>query len=269
MPSVPDASKTWLFRPRATSVPRFRLFAFPYAGRGASVYRLWAEAFPQSVELCGVQLPGREERIREQPFTQMQPLIEALTQVMTPHLDLPYALFGHSFGALVSFELARHFRRLRLPAPVHLFVSGRRAPSIPSLEPFIHRLGEQAFMARVQALGGTPPALLQDPELRAFFIRILRADFSVIENYAYSEEEPLAIPMTALSGTRDREAPEHEMMPWQLETSAGFSLRRFEGDHFFVTGQSDAVTSLLRDTLVRSRAVVDERQDAGLVETVG
>jgi medium-chain acyl-[acyl-carrier-protein] hydrolase len=130
----------WLVRLKPRSGARRRLLCVPYAGVGPSVYRRWAEALPADIEVGVVHLPGREGRLRETPFTRIEPLIDAASMALRPYLDLPFAMFGHSMGALVAFELARRFRDDDGSAPTHLFVSGRRAPHLPSRHPAITHL---------------------------------------------------------------------------------------------------------------------------------
>ena len=105
------ATQRWFPSLRSRREALVRLFCFPYAGGGASVYRGWASDLPDFVEVCPVQLPGREGRFREPAFTRLGPLVEALTESLRPCLDRPFAFFGHSLGALVAFELSRRLRR--------------------------------------------------------------------------------------------------------------------------------------------------------------
>src|SRR5438552_6583550 len=115
-----------------------RLFCLPYAGGGASIYRLWPEQFPAQIDVWPIQLPGRESRLAEKPIDYAMELVNVLLPELLPYLDMPYAFFGHSMGASLSFELVRALRRHACPPPVHLFVSGRRAPQIKRREPFTH-----------------------------------------------------------------------------------------------------------------------------------
>jgi len=142
----------WQRRPHA----RIRLFCFPYAGGGASIFRTWHERFPSEVEICPVQWPGREGRLAEAPIADLPVLVEKVAVALAPYLDIPYAFLWHSMGALVSFELTRYLRRTdRLALPVHLFVSGRRAPQIPDLDPPTSHLPKPAFIEELRRLKGT------------------------------------------------------------------------------------------------------------------
>src|SRR5438552_2333015 len=154
------ALDTWVLRPRPDPRARLRLFCFPYAGGGASQFRTWAEGLPPEVELCPVQLPGREGRLRETPFTRIAPLVAALVTALRGYLDTPYAFFGHSLGALVGFELARALRRTGGPGPRGLLVSAYRAPDLPDPDPPLHLLSSPAFWDELRRLNGTPPEVL-------------------------------------------------------------------------------------------------------------
>ena len=214
---------------------RLRLFCFPYAGAGALIFRNWSESLPADVEVCPVQLPGRGTRLTERPFTQLSPLVEALAQGLVPLLDRPFAFFGHSLGALISFELARRVRRRYGLHPVRLFVSAGRAPQIPNRGPPIHVLPEKEFLAELRRLNGTPGELLDHQELMEIMLPILRADFALYETYVYSNEPPLNCPISAFGGLQDRRVNDSDLEAWCAQTSVSFSLRMFPGDHFFLT----------------------------------
>src|SRR3954447_1958571 len=126
----PMPKNVWLPYTEPSQQARLRLFCFPYAGGAASIFRSWADDLPPEIEVCPIQLPGREGRFREAPFTRLAPLVDALTLALLPHLNVPYALFGHSLGALISFELVRRLQRQNVARPAHLFVSGHNAPQI-------------------------------------------------------------------------------------------------------------------------------------------
>ena len=133
-----------------------RLFCFPYAGGGASLYQMWTHSMPAEIEICAVQLPGRENRLREKPCSQLERLVEMLGQELNPYFDLPFAFFGHSMGALISFELVRHLRRNENSIPVHLFVSGCRSPHLPAEQAPMHNLALPDLLTELRNLKGTP-----------------------------------------------------------------------------------------------------------------
>ena len=228
------AVESWISFRRPGPEARLRLFCFPYAGASALIFRAWPDGLPADVEVCPVQLPGRGVRLMERPFAQLSPLVEALAQALAPLLDKPFAFFGHSLGALISFELARGFRRQYGVHPVRLFVSAGRAPHIPHRGPPIHTLAEKEFLAELRRLNGTPSELLDHEELMEIMLPLLRADFALYENYVYSTEPPLNCPISAFGGIQDHRVNESDLEAWRAQTTASFSLRMFPGDHFFL-----------------------------------
>ncbi|MBB4637945.1 thioesterase II family protein [Longimicrobium terrae] len=246
----------WIARPRPNPRARLRLFCLAHAGGGASAFRGWADALPAEVEVCPVQLPGRENRIGEPAITRMEPLIDALLPAVAPYLDLPFALFGHSNGALIAFELARRLRAEGRPGPVHLFASGRRAPDRSSgREPTSH-LPDAEFLADLHRLGGLPDALLQHQELISLLLPTLRADVALNECYVFGEQEPLDCPITAYIGLADSKATNDQVQAWGRHTRAPFVIRGFPGGHFFLQeGRADFLRVLAADLLTVARGL--------------
>ncbi|HEY1353970.1 MAG TPA: thioesterase domain-containing protein [Ktedonobacteraceae bacterium] len=228
----------WQQRPQA----RMRLFCFPYAGGGASLYRNWSKNLPAQIEVCPVQFPGRENRLWEEPFAHLPALVEQLSAVLLPYLQMPYAFFGHSMGALIAFELTRALRRQACTAgPAHLFVSGHRAPQIADPDPPSYALPTAAFIETLRELDGTPAAVLQNDELLQLLLPLLRADFSVCETYRYHQEKPLRCPLTAFGGLLDKSVAREVVISWREQTCGPFKARFFAGDHFFLEKEQQAV----------------------------
>lgn len=233
MPSV-TPFETWVAHHKPNPRAHLRLFCFPFAGGGASVFRAWpAEAVPQ-IEVCPVQLPGRENRLLDEPLTRVSAVVEALAPVLLPHLDLPFAFFGHSLGGLISFELARLLRREYGKAPAHLFVAGCAAPQIADPDLPIYNLPEPEFVAELRRLKGTPEGVLQQPELMQMLLPCLRADFEMGSTYEYVADEPLPYPISALGGLADPEISRADLEAWREHTRAKFVLRMLPGEHFFL-----------------------------------
>ncbi len=234
------AADPWILRPHPRRRARLRLFCFPYAGGSASLFAPWADDLPDEIEVFPVQLPGRERRLREPLLTRMDALLAALLPAIHPYLDLPYALFGHSMGAVIAFELAR---QRALPGPVHLFASARRAPQVPARKSAIHALPDAGFVAELRRFNSIPEAVLQNADLRQIFLPILRADFALYETYAYLAGPPLDCSISAFGGCEDVNVTRADLEGWREQTRAGFVLRMFAGDHFFLR---DARPLLLR-----------------------
>jgi medium-chain acyl-[acyl-carrier-protein] hydrolase len=224
----------WVIAPQLSSQTRLRLFCFPYAGGGASMFHAWARSLPASVAIHPIQLPGRESRLHEPPFTRIGPLVRALAETLLPHCDLPFALFGHSMGALISFELARTLREQYGLSPAHLFVSAHRAPQIPNPDPTVYLLPEQAFIEKLRRMNGTSKDVLGNAELMALLLPTLRADFTICGTYIYTDGPALDCPISAFVGTQDSIASYAQVEAWREQTRRAFSLRLIPGNHFFL-----------------------------------
>jgi len=228
-------SSAWVkLNPNPHARRRVRLFCFPYAGGGSSAYLPWVNEIAPEIEICPVQLPGREGRMRERPFTHMEPLIETLAEVLQPYLDVPFAFYGHSLGALISFELARQLRRQHGPTPTQLLVSGCHAPQLPLSDEPVHQLPDEEFVQALRRFNGTPDAVLQDADLMRLLLPLLRADFAIYETYTYTPEEPLSCPIAAYGGLHDFRASRESVEAWKQQTEHKFVFRMYAGDHFFI-----------------------------------
>ncbi len=228
------AGGRWFAVQKPARETRLRLFCFPYAGGTAQIYRAWGAGLPGTIEVCAAQIPGRGPRMNEAPYTNLAPLVEALTGAVAPLLDKPFAFFGHSMGAMIAFELARALQRERGVSPLHLFVSGRRAPQLPDDEPPTYNLPHDEFLEELRRLNGTPEEVLRHPEMMELLLPIIRADFSAVQTYDYRPGPPLDCPVTAFGGTEDHEVGRDDLEAWREQTSAGFSVQMFRGDHFFL-----------------------------------
>jgi medium-chain acyl-[acyl-carrier-protein] hydrolase len=246
------AIDSWIAFRKPNPQARLRLFCFPYAGAGASIFRTWSDGLAADVEVCPVQIPGRGTRIMETPFTQLAPLVEALAQAIDPLLDKPFAFFGHSLGALVGFELARQLRRQSGVRPVRLFVSADRAPQLSQRDRPIHVLPGGEFLRELRRLNGIPGKVLDEAELMQIMFPVLRADFAVYETYAYATEPPLDCPISAFGGLQDQRVSRGDLEAWRDQTNASFSLRMFPGDHFFWNTIQPLLLQVLSQELVRT-----------------
>lgn len=227
----------WITRTGQNPQTCFRLFCFPYAGGGASIFRTWPERLWPDIEVCAIQLPGRENRFNETPFDKLSSLIDALADVLYLYMDFPFAFFGHSLGALISFELTRRLRRQKAPRPLQLFVSGCPAPQIPNPDPPIHQLPDVEFIEDLHRLNGTPKAVLDNPEYLEVFLPLLRSDMRLCETYIYDHEAPLDCPISAFGGLEDERVSREELAAWHDQTRSRFNIQMFPGDHFFLNGK--------------------------------
>jgi medium-chain acyl-[acyl-carrier-protein] hydrolase len=242
--------QSWIRCFQPNSQTRLRLFCFPYAGGGASAFRTWPNQLPSSVEINAIQPPGREDRFKETPCSDLSSLIAALLPTLMPYLDRPFAFFGHSVGALVCFELARHLRRQAAPSPVHLFISGRRAPHIPDPDQPIHQAPDAHLLEDLRYYGGTPEAVLRSPELMALFLPTLRADLAINETYQYTDEPPLDFSMSVFGGLEDRKVDRAGLNAWREQTNAIANIQLFSGGHFFLKDASDKLLHTISNELL-------------------
>ncbi|MDT8912009.1 thioesterase domain-containing protein [Amycolatopsis sp. PS_44_ISF1] len=236
-----DPATAWLRGlGRGAPTAERRLFVFPHAGAGASAYRL-APHLPDPVEVCTVQLPGREGRFGEPALTCLDEAVATLAPLVAEHTDLPYAFFGHSMGSLIAFETARGLRRLGTRLPEHLFLSGMRAPGLPDRDPR-HALPDGELLATAELDG-------VDPELQELLLPLLRADLTLCETHAHRDEAPLPCPLTVLAGSADETVSEPELLAWRRHTTAAFALHLFPGaPHLYVRGAEQE----LAETITRA-----------------
>ena len=239
------AHGSWILNPVSNPTALLRLFCFPYAGGGASIFSNWSRTLPPEVDICAIHMPGREARLHEPPLTRWADVIDRLAGALRPWMDRPFAFFGHSLGAGIAFELARRLRRDQQPGLMHLFVSGGAAPHLPLDRPLTHGLPEAEFIDAIRSLAGTPDEILQDPELMAVFVPILRADFGLSERYMYQEVAPLAVPISSYGGIDDRRVPRVKLEAWRRHTACAFRVAMFNGGHFFLHDSRQAVLSTL------------------------
>jgi medium-chain acyl-[acyl-carrier-protein] hydrolase len=226
-----------------------RLYCFPYAGGSAQVFRGWQRHFAPQAALSLASLPGRATRIGEPPFRQYKPLITALADAIIPEIPPAFAFWGHSMGAVISFELARELRRRGQPVPIALFLSGRGAPQIPDPDPPVFNLPDPEFIAELRRLNGTPRELLDSPELKELFLPTIRADFELVETYEYEPESPLTCNICVYGGLQDAHVPAANLKEWQKQASGAFKVRMFPGDHFYIHTSDDLLHALRRDVL--------------------
>ena len=205
------------------------------------------------------QLPGRENRMDELPFTRFQDLVSVIAVALQPFLDREYAIFGHSLGALIGFEVARRIREKSGITPLHLFASAQHAPQIPDPMPPIAMLPDAEFLTAVQErYDGIPHEILREPEVLSLLLPMLRADFKVLEDYSYHPDRPLACGITALGGLKDSMTSPESVSAWGMQTQGIFRLRMFPGDHFFVQSAETEVLNCLSSELSAAHKLASE-----------
>ena len=235
-------------KPRAQA--RLRLFCFPYAGGGASIFRTWQDGLPAEIEVCPIQPPGRENRLSEERFLRVEPLSVEIAAAIKSLTDLPFAFFGHSLGSVVAYETALRLREAGIPEPLQMIVSARRAPGEPPRDEPTHNLPPEAFRAKLVELEGTPKAVLEHPELMELMEPLLRADFELNDTYEPSGAAPLECPVTVFGGLEDPDVERESLEPWAKISKGRFRLRMFAGGHFFLHEQQATVTASVAQELM-------------------
>jgi surfactin synthase thioesterase subunit len=200
------------------------------------------KAFPAGIDVCPVQLPGRENRMGEPYLTSVQDVAERAAEALAPYFDVPFAFFGHSLGALTAYELAQTLRRTRGIGPRHLMVAAHRAPQHPFPLAPTWDLPDEDLKKRLETLNGTPKEVLQHGELLELMLPMIRADFRLDETYEHpTGYEPLDCPVTVFGGRQDTETSESSLLAWQEVTRGKLELRMLAGDHFFIHSQAAAL----------------------------
>lgn len=216
----------------------------------------WSKHLGQEIECVCIQYPGRAQRMREEPLTRVDDMVTEAEETLAGE-SRPFALYGHSLGGIIAFELAQRLRATGSPQPTHLFIGSTRPPHLKSPFPLIHRLPQQDFLERVQArYGGIPAAIYDHPEVLEMFLPALQADFAAFETYAYESKRPLPIPISVFGGDADPIVTPDSLAEWSLHTNAGFDMNVLPGNHFFA---STSMLTLVR--LLRSRITADVQQE--------
>lgn len=224
------------------------ILCLPYAGAGATFYRSWP-ASPAGISIVALQPAGREERYNEDPYAGLEEAVEDLSKLVTAHAEAgPYALFGHSFGAILAYELARALHEADIPGPDRLMVSGSAAPGVP-LGRHSADLDDKEFVARVEQLAGYVHPALADPDLREVVLPVLRADVGLHESYRPTGTKPLPVPITVFRGAKDHLVSPEDCRPWADLSTEGCSWLEFEGGHMYLADDPVSVLSAMADSV--------------------
>jgi surfactin synthase thioesterase subunit len=233
-----------LLRFPAAGTARRRLFCLPFAGGGPAAFRLWPQSLPDDVEVQAVRLPGRSPASREPMLDSAAAVVTALLPAIEALADLPYAIFGHSMGALLAFELTVALEAAAENPPQWLFVSGRAAPDEPSSGRSTHALPDDLFLEELdRSYGGIPAVVRNEPDLLALLLPALRADVRIYETYAPLTGRRVACPVRVYGGVDDRHPRPSELEGWQRVAARDISVRTFTGDHFYLNDARQELTA--------------------------
>jgi surfactin synthase thioesterase subunit len=252
-----EADNLWLrrFTPGPPSAPR--LICFPHVGGAASAYVALSRALAPHVEVLALQYPARQDRRHEPHPGSIAALADGVAGALRTALDgRPYAVFGHSMGALLAFETVRRMTAAGARGPVRLFASARRAPTVPRAEA-VHLRDDAGLLDEIRRLSGTDQQVLQDEELLALALPVIRADYRAVETYRYVPGAPLDCPVTVFAGDRDTETDTPDLVAeWAGLTTADTDLRVFSGGHFYLDGRAEEVAA---EIVARLRTVTADR----------
>jgi medium-chain acyl-[acyl-carrier-protein] hydrolase len=248
----------WFMTPEPRPAATLQLYCVPHAGRGATLFMPWRALLPPWIALSAVQLPGRERRYREPPLRRISAIAEALAAELQPRIDRPYALFGHSMGALISYETTRALRRRGAPLPLALFLSGRRAPTVPDDDPPVHSLSDAEFIAAMCIrYNGIPQVILDQPDMMRMLLPAMRADIEALETYSHAPGEPLPVPFFVYGGRDDTQLAAENIAEWPHLTTETCALRTFPGGHFYLQDDPapviETTVASLSDLMPRDR----------------
>lgn len=232
----PEKANPWVHVVRENPKAKLRMINFHYAGGARSLYRDWWKELPEEIELCAVQLPGREDRLNETPYRDFSPMIQALTQNLVPFLTKPFVTFGHCMGGLTSFEVVRQLRRLDAPLPLHMFISSFISPHIPKpeRESIIFNIPEGMVDDFFVELGGTPKEVLDNLGLMTLARVVMDADLDLLRAYQYIDEPPLNIPISTFGAVQDKLVIVEEIEEWKKQTTKEWDLTMYPGNHFYM-----------------------------------
>lgn len=222
------------------------LICLHFAGGNKYSYQPFEEHLDKNINLITLELPGRGKRFNEPLLTNVDDIVADLFEQLKANTNKkPYAIFGHSMGAILTYLLAHKIEKSDFENPIHLFVSGCKAPKIKRKPPFYHDMPKEQFVNKIREMGGCPEEILENDELMALFEPSLRADFKTIETYQYEKQSLLKTPITVFIGNKDRVTWE-EAKDWGEESIHLIDIKEFEGNHFFIFQHKEAITALFK-----------------------
>jgi medium-chain acyl-[acyl-carrier-protein] hydrolase len=245
----------WISHPFKARDASLQLFCFPFAGGGASIFRPFAAALGDHIQVCSLMLPGRESRLREPPVRDMQQLAALVTDAIRHNLTQarPVAFLGYSLGAILAFEVARRLCRSGTVVPALLVAASSPAPHVPYRMRRCSDLHDNDLRRELERLGGSPRETLQNPDLLRLVLPYIRADFSLLETYLYDSDSPLPCPILSIYGANDNEVLEADQKAWRYHTSSCFNHLAVPGDHFFLLRSPEVLAAAILPFLTKLR----------------
>lgn len=241
-------SSSWLIPIQQCKQPGVQLFCIPYAGGGASIFRNWKNFLGSEIRASAIQPPGRETRFSEAPILNFENLTRQIADSIEPHLNTPFAIFGHSLGAAVAFELCCELER-RGHFPAHIFLSGRQSPDLPPIRLPIAHLPDDEFLFRLKEYNSTPKEIFENKELVELLLPMLKADFYLAENYHHDQKKMVAANISACGSLGDPWLNPKSLNGWQKRTAGSFTTKWFNGAHLYLNQETESLVRYIQSTL--------------------
>ncbi|WP_217211449.1 thioesterase II family protein [Streptomyces sp. AC550_RSS872] len=245
-------TRPWINRLSKTNPPgSIRLFCFPYAGGGASTFRGWAELLPDEVDVHAIQPPGREDRLFEDPVDTLKATLDAVVPELLAYSKEPFALFGHSLGAIVCWEAARVLREEHNLEPAHVFLSGCRAlPAVHDGRRDLHTLPEAELIEELRLMNGTPEEILRNSDFMRLLLPAVRADYAMLSRYSFLPCKPPGAPVTVFGGASDPGVGMNHLQQWSELVEGELDAVVLPGDHFFLHSSREPLLAEMTKRLV-------------------
>lgn len=235
----------WYLEYKKNPSASVRLFCFHHSGGGASSYYPWIDYLSPNIEMIAIQLPGRENRFTEPLNNRVGDIVSQLSTRFAVYTDKPFFVFGHSLGALISFEFTKSIHQLYSIYPFHMIISATKAPHLPFRMRNLSRLNDKDLKEQLKIYNGIDERILNDDELLDLFLPIVRSDFSIYENYSYYESKPLPCDILAFSGINDKTVTPEEILAWDKYTEGKFEYLSFPGGHFFLRDKQKRILEII------------------------
>jgi medium-chain acyl-[acyl-carrier-protein] hydrolase len=225
------------------------MYCLPHAGGGASAYHSWGAEIADFIEVCLIQLPGREWRLDEPAVADSEELADVLTAQITAHADRPYVLFGHSMGGRLAYEIALRTERAGVRSPLCVVASAFYAPTLPNRSPLLSDLPEDQLVANLVSYGGLPSDFATNQDFLRFLLPTVRADLAVVESFGLAEPGGLSCPVSVFAGDDDEYVAREDVLAWQDATTGRCTVRFLPGGHFFLRENSASVLAAVAEDL--------------------
>lgn len=237
--------QSWYLEYKKNPQAAIRLFCFHHSGGGASAFYPWVEHLSSNIEMIAIQLPGRENRFTEPMNNNLSDIVAKLTEGFRIYKDKPFFVFGHSLGALISFEFTKSIHQLYSLYPRHMVISATKAPHLPFRMKYLSHLGDKALKEELKIYNGIDERILSNDELLDLFLPIIKSDFSIYESYNFLESKPIPCDILALSGAQDQTVTQEEILGWSTYTAGKFEHLFFPGKHFFIKDNQKEILEII------------------------